>query len=337
MQHFIRCFLLLFCAVFSVSAADDGLIGRWSFDNDLPGLVKNSVNELFNAKISQEFPRVDGVHGKAIDLSGSYQIEIPADFVPSGLTELTFSAWVAPRHLNGYVEIIRKEDANGPVQNRLLLAFQNSGQFLTLGLNIGGNYSECDAVITPEEILDGHWHFVTGTFDGKFMHVYLDGQEIGSYEHQSSQINTSADFRPLTQFWHVEYGNWKTIDSITINAPGFIGSSNGQSEFFNGKLDEVCFYNRALSPGEIYAAYSVGKPVKNKTIDAAEETAKKWYVKAGSYRTTLLATREKVANAGKLDSAVLVTLHRVLRNDYPNEVNSSIVKHQRSPIELMTW
>ncbi|MDR1485377.1 MAG: hypothetical protein LBT09_11205 [Planctomycetaceae bacterium] len=317
-------------------AADDSLIGIWSFDEVAETVIKNSANEKFNAISHKPVSPVEGVHGKGIDLNGS-KIEIPAAVVPSGLEQLTFSAWVAPRQLNGNQNIVRKEDANGPVQNRLLFALQNSGNFLTLGINTGGNYAECDAVVDKNELLDGKWHFVAGTFDGKFMRVYLDGKEIGSYERQSSKINTSADFRPLRHYWHYEYGGWRNVDDVTINAPVYLGSFNGNAEFFNGKIDDLRFYKRALSKNEIQNAFENGKQAQQTTVNNTESKAADLYAKSDSYLKTLLATRSKVAQAGKLDPSVMVALHRNLRNDYPAEVNAAIVKYQRSPIEVMTW
>ncbi|MDR0390505.1 MAG: hypothetical protein LBH59_01255, partial [Planctomycetaceae bacterium] len=317
------------------AADNDGLIGIWSFDEVSEKTIKNSANEKFNAISQNPISLVEGIDGNGIDLKKS-KIEIPADFIPSGLEQLTFSAWVAPRQLEGQNHIIRKEDANGPVQNRVLFAFQNSGRFLTLGINTGGNYAECDAVIDKSELLDGKWHFVAGTFDGKFMRVYLDGKEIGSYERQSSKINTTADFRPLKNYWRYEYGGWKNVDDVTINVPAYIGSFSGESEFFDGKLDDLRFYKKALSDNEILAAFQKGKQEKSNNNNA-ESKAAKLYVKSDSYLKTLLATRAKVAQAGELESLTFVALHRLLRNDYPVEVNAAIVKYQRCPITLMTW
>lgn len=337
MRNYILYFLLSVCTIVNASIADDGLIGQWPFDNDVAGIVQNTVNEQFCAQMSPELPRVDGVYGKAIDLSGQYRIEIPAGFLPSGLKQLTFSAWVAPKDLKNYSEIIRKEDAGHHGESRLLFAFQNSGHFLTLGLNAGGNYAECDAVITPEELLDGNWHFIAATFDGKIMRVYLDGNEIGSYERQGP-LNTALDFIPIALGRdNIAYGNYKSLESVTINAPAFIGSSQGKGEFYQGRMDEVRFYNRALSSGEIKSAYAAGNVSQNNVLKNAEETAKKLYVKHDSYRQTLLATREHVVNADKFDTLTAVALHRILRNDYPAEVNASLVKYQRSPVEMMRW
>ncbi|MDR3234891.1 MAG: hypothetical protein LBT46_14730, partial [Planctomycetaceae bacterium] len=379
--------LLLACLLSAVPAADEGLVNHWSFDNDSAGVVKNSVNEQFNAKLSQDFPRVDGIHGKAVDLSGNYQIEIPANFVPSRLKELTFSAWIAPRSLGGYANIIRKDDVNGPVTNRLLFALQENGRFLSLGLTTGGNYAECDGIIAPEELLDGQWHFVAGTFDGKTMRVYLDGKEVGSYERQSSQIDTSADFRPLKKYWSNEYNlhTNRNLDELTVNVPGFIGSSSGKGEFFDGKLDDLRFYSRALSLGEIQAEFAKVRSAQTLTDKFPEaqklyrksETFSNIYQPDGNYRKepksqayqfqdTLTFTSTNVFNflnngvrtdlkdcngnpippkyaswdeakAALMPNALLVQLHRLIRNDFPAETNDYLVRFGMSPVEIMTW
>ncbi|MDR1053630.1 MAG: hypothetical protein LBL39_05595, partial [Planctomycetaceae bacterium] len=323
--------------LFAADAVDKSLVGAWTFDNDSENVVKNLINEKFNAISQQPVSLAEGVFGKGIDLKGS-KIEIPADFLPSGMEQLTFSAWVAPRQLDGNCTIVRKEDASGPVQNRLLFGFQNSGNFLTLGINTGGNYVECDAVIDKSEVLDGKWHFIAGTFDGKFMRVYLDSKEIGSYERQSSKINTSADFRPLKHYWRYEYGGWKNVDDVTVNVPAYIGSFNGSSDFFDGKLDDFRFYRRALNGQELANIFESGKQEISSTAPKEAETkAANLYVKSDSYLKTLIATRTKIAQTGKLDALTIVALHRILRNDYPSEVADAVVKYDRSPVVTMTW
>jgi hypothetical protein len=332
----VICIVICTAILFPVSlVADEGLISHWSFDNDSAGVIKNDVAEQFSAKAPQELRHIDGVNGKALDLSGKYAIEIPAGFVPSGLKAVTFSAWIKPTNLNGFVSIVRKDDVSGPVQNRLLLAIQNDGQFLTLGLTTGRNYAECDAVMDPKELLDGKWHLVAGTFDGKTMRVYLDGQEIGSCERQSSQIDTAADFRPLKKYWHFESKivEMPTLDDATVNNPGFLGSCEGASEFYQGGLDEVKFYHRAVSQGELQSEFAKVRPIQNLKASAAGL----YYVKDGHFVNTLLATAKKVAAAKEFNPAVTVPLHRFIRSDFPKETNDYIVKFQRSPVDLMTW
>ncbi|MDR1959267.1 MAG: hypothetical protein LBQ54_09550 [Planctomycetaceae bacterium] len=337
--------LLLLAGLVQAAAAEDGLIARWSFDDGHTGTAQNIAADKYHAVLSQNFPVTDGVFAKAVKLSGQYRIEIPADFVPPGLKQLTFSAWVAPEDLKNNVEILRKEDAGRHGENRLLFAFQNSGKFLTLGLNTGGNYAECDAVIAPEELLDGQWHFVAGTFDGKTMHVYLDGSEIGSCERQGP-LNTAQDFAPIAIGRDsIASSNYDTLESVTVNAPGFIGSSSGNGEFYQGRLDDVRFYSRALTAKEIADIDTLGKKNINETAvrqtanqitGRAVAAAESLYVKRGSYLQTLLATREQAAKAGDLTPLTAVRLQRLLRNDYPAEVNAHVVKWQTSPVDNMT-
>ncbi|MDR0520833.1 MAG: hypothetical protein LBH00_03145 [Planctomycetaceae bacterium] len=331
----------------AVIQAEDGLIGQWSFDDDPAGVVKNTVNDRTNAKTNKDFPRVEGVYGKAAELSGGCVIEIPADgLVPSRMKQLTFSAWIAPSKFERFANIFRKEDASGPVQNRLLFGIQEDGKYLALGICTGGNYDECDGLLAPEELLDGQWHYVAGTFDGKMMRVYLDGKEIGSYERQSPQIDTASDFRPLNRYWHLE-GRFQDIQNIDtdkeiVNRPAYIGSSEGKSEFFNGKLDDVRFYSRALNAGEIQCEYRKG--IKNPpAAKPCEAEAAKLYVKGGSFMETLCKTRDKVAEKNGLDAMTNVALTRLIRNGYPAEMNTFMQKKairwqpDRSPVDYMTW
>ncbi|GHT17024.1 hypothetical protein FACS1894189_2140 [Planctomycetales bacterium] len=325
-----RFYLVLFALLLSPAllVAEEGLVNHWTFDDDAPGIVKNSADVRFNAKVSQDFLHVEGVLGKAIDLSGQYQIEIPAGFVPAGLKGLTFAVWVAPRSLNGNVEILRKEDLGHGYGNdetpRLLFAFQDNGRFLTLGMNTGGNYAELDAFIIKEELLDEKWHHVAGTFDGKAMHVYLDGKEIGSYERQSPYIKTVSEFSPMLKDRDaIARGEYETLESITVRAPGFIGSSEGKAEYFDGKMDDLRFYNRALSPGEI-ETLAQHLPLATPLLSP--------YVKRDTFTDTLVATQK---NVKQLDVFAAIALHRQLRNDFPNEVNNYIVKHQESPVETI--
>ena len=72
----------------------------------------------------------------------------------------------------------------------------------------------------------GEWHHYAVTWDGQEVQFYLDGNAIGS--------------TALT-------------DALQANTePLMIGCDPpGQAEYFNGKLDEIRIYNRALSEAEI--------------------------------------------------------------------------------------
>ena len=164
--------------------------------------------------------RIPGVSGTAIALDGNHKLSIAGKPDFSQLRGITFSAWVLPTDLSDYREIFRKEDGD----NRVLFSFQSHGNILALGLNING-YMECDAQINPSSVLDGKWHHIAATYNTKTLLVFLDGKKVG---------NVSRNGK-------IEAGG---------SAPGCIGSTNGK-ECFQGAMDDLRIYNRALSDKEI--------------------------------------------------------------------------------------
>ncbi|MDR1381804.1 MAG: hypothetical protein LBJ47_10060 [Tannerella sp.] len=318
-------------------ADTEKLIARWSFDVPNPG--RNSVSDNFHARIGRKVGIVPGITGNAVEFSSKdakdMSIEIPHDVLPAGLSELTFSAWIAPEMPGKHAAIICKEDVGMYGDNRLLLAIRDNGKFLALGINCGGNYAECDALVSPRELCDGNWHLVAGTFDGVMMRVYLDGKETGSFE-RHAPLSTVHDFAPI-RIWRgdIANSNYKTLEDATVRGvPVYIGSSNGRDSLFKGKIDDVRFYSRALDGQSIAKLYSDGRQPVSAGVKKARETAKKLYGKRYSFLETLGAMDKKLLQqpAG-VDELVAVELQRLVRNDFPEETNAYIMKWQKNPID----
>jgi hypothetical protein len=310
------------------------IIARWSFDSSNPG--RNSVSDNFHAQIDKRIRIVPGIVGNAVEFTSSGDtkdkgIKITADVLPVGLREFTFSAWVAPKSL--HASVIRKEDVGAKGENRLLFAFQND-RFLTLGINCGGNYAECDALVSRQELCDGRWHSVAGTFDGRLMRVYLDGREIGSFERQAP-LNTVYDFTPIkVGDGAISSSKYTSLEDVTLlDIPMFIGSLNGKNDFYTGKIDDVRFYSQALDERAIAELYSEGKQTISASSKTAMETAKTLYGKHNSFLETLVAIDKNLAQHTATDELTAIELQRLLRNDYPEETNAYITKWQKSPLD----
>jgi len=171
----------------------------------------------------------DGKHGKALNLDGtSHTVKIPHYAGLKPAKAITVSAWIKPERIGKggwqWQEIFRKEDGNA----RVLMAIgeREKKHSLCFGLGIGGKFVEQGAPLEPSKLLDGKWHLVSVTFDGKAIRFYADGQEIG-VKTATGSIDTQGE------------------------APAYIGSDLGTREFFKGGIDDVRVYNRALSTGEI--------------------------------------------------------------------------------------
>jgi hypothetical protein len=195
----------------------------WDFDEPAGDACRDSSGHGYHASPERPaaFERIEGLFGGALRFPEHHKLQIPPENPKFGtLARLSVSAWVRPTELSVYREIFRKEDGD----QRVLFSFQHDGTLLSLGLNIGG-YIECDAKMDPAQVLDGQWHHCAGTFDGQFMRVYLDGQEIGALERPGEIVAGGP-------------------------APGCIGSSNG-GECFQGAMDEVRIYADALTADEV--------------------------------------------------------------------------------------
>jgi len=109
------------------------------------------------------------------------------------------------------------------------LSMVNGGQFM---MKNGANTYTADSVIN---IADGKWHHLVGRYDGVDMRVYVDGVQKGASESSPGTIPVQAG-------------------SVRVGADYQATPAN----FFNGSLDDVRIYNRALSVTEIQQLYSMG-------------------------------------------------------------------------------
>ena len=171
------------------------------------------------------------VTDNTLHLAGSHALRMDASCLPEKLVGFAISAWIRPTAFERYNEIFRIEAPVG----RVLFSFQEHGTVLALGLDVNGTYQECDARIPPEAVLDGRWHFVAATFDGKEHRVFLDGALVGRLPHGGT--------------------------ASVARAPGFVGSAGGGGEFFQGGLDDLRLYAEALTPEEVsYRIYRLNCP-----------------------------------------------------------------------------
>ncbi len=305
--HMVSCRLGLWAVVLCVAmgAGAEPMV-HWTFDEAVPEQTFHSASgdAAWVAKTDRPLLRRRGVCGGALDLRDSYALQAPG-FTATTLPALTISAWVRPSNLGAYREILRQEG-----EHRVLFSFQEGGAVLSLGLDING-YLECDARIDPQEALGGLWHACAATFDGQTMRVYFDGKAIGSQE------------RPSTI-------------AISPGTPVFIGSMSGVAEHFQGGLDELQIYDRALSADEIAALHQSGMTSLAETAGTLKTAADQVYVAGATFSETLAKTREKLsAPGGTLDVDLADVLSARLRTAFPDESRAFFACTGLSPQECL--
>ena len=211
---------------------NDGLIGYWQFENNETNEIFDSSGNGNNGELING-TRGEGKTGNAISLTGSddSHASIPASASLNSYTDqFTVTAWVFPT--------VPPDDFN-PVVARQTLNVAHPDQFyLGFGPQDGIQYkwhlgTDNGSVgdIYAGTVDFNRWIHLAGTYDGEIMRLYVDGVEIAN---QFLTGNIPVDANPVT------IGAEENGD-IPLDVVGE----------FEGLIDEVRLYNRALTASEI--------------------------------------------------------------------------------------
>ncbi len=153
-----------------------------------------------------------------------------------GAGAISVEAWVRwiepPDGFHGVAAVMRKEQVfalgAGWIGNNSASDTQRNARFW---IHTENGWLHSDNGTT--DVDDGRWHHMAGTYDGKYLMIYVDG--IQESCRQVGRVVLSSNVNPL-----------------------FIGSAGGRGEFFPGAIDEAAVYDRALSATEVYEHYVFG-------------------------------------------------------------------------------
>jgi hypothetical protein len=212
-----------------------GLVGWWRFDEGTGNIAKDS-SEYGNDGTVYGATWVDGKYGKALSFDGtSNYVSVLHNSVFSAPANLTVEGWFKPNTVAAsYQQIVGKQ--TGYNEYRLILygntirgqIYDSSHEYTVNSAN-GGVYAQA-----------GVWHHVVMTYDGANLRLYVNGILV--------------DTLPLV---------------ITINpntSPLYIGINQATYYPFNGVIDEVHVYNRALSATEIQADFQKSPDFSSKLL-----------------------------------------------------------------------
>jgi NO-binding membrane sensor protein with MHYT domain len=208
-------------AVWRKRAPTGPLVGHWRFDDASASDVCVDSSGNGYAGTPKGTAVVDGTSGKARSFNGRGDaIEIPPINIPKAIT---VAAWVYSDRFvqNGFVV------GKNPVNTQWALFFESDGYVKWRG---GGHEKEVKCAVPSNQ----NWHHIAAKQDGMTASLYLDGVLCATGP--ASVIGNEAS-------------------SITIGR--FDG---GKNYYFNGRIDEVRIYNRALSDPEISQLLTAGKP-----------------------------------------------------------------------------
>ncbi len=212
-----------------------GLLGYWSFNEGTSTVVSDfSGNMNFGTTSNMANPATAtsgwglGRFGYALKFDGIN------DFIDAGnnpiltpTTSITVSAWIKNNACSPTAYIVSKGDS---VSYYLRLQQTGAGCILRFQTTTGAGTVTLDSpqgTLTP-----GAWQYVVGTWDGSNMRIYRNGVLVGGPTAQTGTLSSATE-------------------NLQIGTRGSVFS-------WNGSIDEVKIYSRALSQSEISAQYRGG-------------------------------------------------------------------------------
>jgi len=211
-------------------AVTQGLLAWYPFN----GNANDASGHQHHGKVHEAVPAVDrfGMNNSAYSFDGINDfIAVEHDSSFEGLNTLSLVAWIYVRKASFYPAVVGKGNVGNYKESyALFLNPQNRLGFLA---NSNGTASGRDLII-DFTIPTAKWIHIASSYDGSMMRTYVNGIEIGSVAHQGGIFTTGE--------------------------PLLIGKSERKktrliSSFFNGLIDDVLIYNRAISPDEVKTLY----------------------------------------------------------------------------------
>lgn len=215
--------------VSSVGLNDDLLL-YWPFSETSGTTTTDATTNAFTGTLTSSTMITNGVLGRGLNFisASSQKVTASSTATVSGLTNLTLSVWFKTTdNISGSVDLIAK--TAGSTNGEFQLALSGNSNILFTIINASS--SRVDMTPTSSSYNDGLWHLAAATYDGATMKTWLDGQCLGS----SAQTGIIKSY-----------------------ATALVIGAYASGQYFNGNLDEVKIWSRALGTNEISAIWQAG-------------------------------------------------------------------------------
>lgn len=286
--------------IFSKSEDQTNLIAHYTFDGNRVDFSKNitlddSHNNTLGTLVSMSAAsQVDGVLGKALEFDGA------ADYVNLGdLNSLSFGNGTSDNAFSIAIWVKRDSaSASGTVIDKYyttalewVFGFFGTALYAWVYDNSAGAYRGRIVSGSNAWIPAGEWHQIVWVYDGGGLtsstKIYIDGIQ-----------RDSGDFSGGT---YIAMEN--TAQTVSIGR-----ISSGINAYFDGSIDDVRIYNKALSQAEIAEIYGIQAPSYiNVTAPSTTEGLIRHYTfdgKDSNTSTGVFSDRKGVADANGVSFTV---------------------------------
>ncbi len=218
-----------------IKVLSNGLRGAWEM-NEGTGLTVADDSEYGNDATMYNMDSSDWVGGH-LDKDGYFRYALSLDgtedYIDCGNDDIynfndtntfTVACWIRPNDLARYQGIVGKWGGGWYTTPYQVIVMTNGS--VKIGV---GNGTACETLYLPaENFSTGEWSHIAFTYDGSVLRGYANGDEAAS-----SQI----DYTITSTMGSVRIGRYSSLSSL----------------YFDGDIDKVYLYDRALTAEEIKA------------------------------------------------------------------------------------
>jgi hypothetical protein len=207
----------------TAAQAADSPVAAYGFEETSGATVMDSAASPVNGTISGATRVAGGRFGRALSFDGANDLVRITDAAKLDLTTgMTLEAWVKPALNGGWRTVLLKERPGDLAY--ALYGTAPGAPSAQLTTPAGGDYRTADAATA---LPLNSWSHLAATYDGALLRLFVNGVQVATHGYAGSLPTSASDL--------------------------FIGGNSVWTEFFEGLIDEVRIYDRALTAGEIQA------------------------------------------------------------------------------------
>jgi len=220
-----------------------GLVSWWPGDGNANDIADDNDGALFGGATF-----ATGLVGNAFSLDGDGDGVVIRDNANLDITNaITIDAWIKRAVAGSRHMILNKRTV--PLWHQAYALWVAPDNLLKFA--IGDGTTEHKLAYFGETIQPDQWYHVAGTYDGTTQRIYLNGQEVATATFSVAISTTDEALR--------------------------IGVQSTGEDSFDGLIDEVELFNRALTSDEIRAIFNVGSVGKCKSCVTPPSNLVSWW------------------------------------------------------------
>ncbi|MCJ7571689.1 MAG: LamG domain-containing protein, partial [Candidatus Thermoplasmatota archaeon] len=236
--------------------ADDlttGLVGYWSFDEGSGSIAHDDTGNGNDGTIYGASWTNSSVLNGALDFDGlDDYVVIPDDETLDITGDLTISLWVNLREIENEFQIIFSKryysdnlaPYQGCIDNRVNGDYGTYNKQILFTMGNGSDGSDLPPFVnSTSSLVTNLWYNIVFLVEDNDMEIFLNCNSVGSDIFTGDRQEDDS---------HLFFGVYPKL-----NAPSYEGNGG----YFNGLMDEIRIYNRALNENEIQTLYSMGNPL----------------------------------------------------------------------------